>query len=88
LLELFCFSDSHGGGKFVLLELRQAMAANAQPLAIVPQYSNLSFKLSKASADAPLLDVLPYLGRMLGLQGLACLAASSQQLKHACLQFV
>jgi hypothetical protein len=53
------------------------MAANEQPLAIVSKYSMPNFKLMKTLADAPLLDLLPYLGRTLGLQGLACLAAAA-----------
>jgi hypothetical protein len=32
------------------------------------------------------LDVLPYLGMELGLQGLACLASSSRQLRHDCIE--
>jgi hypothetical protein len=32
------------------------------------------------------LDVLPYLGKDLGLQGLACLASSSRQLSHNCIE--
>jgi hypothetical protein len=33
---------------------------------------------------AALQGVLPYLGRALGLQGLACLASSSRQMRRAC----
>jgi hypothetical protein len=47
-----------------------------------------NFKPLKTFAHAHFLDVLPYLGRTLGLQGLACLAASSKQFQHACLGFV
>jgi hypothetical protein len=40
-----------------------------------------------ASADeaVTLIDVLPYLGRALGLRGLACLAGSSRQFRQVCL---
>jgi hypothetical protein len=64
------------------------MAANEQRLSIVSQYSMPNVKSSKTSTDAILLDVLPYIARTLGLQGLACLAASNQQFKQACLELV
>jgi hypothetical protein len=35
-----------------------------------------------------LMDVLPYLGPVLGLHGLACLAATCQQLEQACLAYL
>jgi hypothetical protein len=43
---------------------------------------------ANAEAAATLFDVLPYLGRALGLQGLACLAATCTQLKHECVKFI
>jgi hypothetical protein len=68
-----------------LVTLRQAFAANEQRTSSVSQSSMPNVK---ASADARLLDVLPCIGRTLGLQGLACLAASNQQFKHACLELL
>jgi hypothetical protein len=64
------------------------MAANEQPLSNVSESYVPNSKSPKPFAEASLLDVLPYLGRSLGLQGLACLGASSQQFKQACLEFV
>jgi hypothetical protein len=40
--------------------------------------------LVASGAAGALIDVLPYLGRKLGLQGLACLASSSRQLRQEC----
>jgi hypothetical protein len=40
---------------------------------------------ASAGAAVTLIDVLPYLGRALGLQGLACLAACSRQLSQTCI---
>jgi hypothetical protein len=42
---------------------------------------------ANAEAAATLVDVLPYLGRALGLRGLACLAGSSRQLRESCINF-
>jgi hypothetical protein len=49
------------------------------------QKSSFAFVEPVASnAAGALLDVLPYLGSALGLQGLACLASSSRQLRQSC----
>jgi hypothetical protein len=49
---------------------------------------NLDAPIASAGAACSVLDVLPYLGKELGLQGLACLASSSRQLRGQCISFV
>jgi hypothetical protein len=46
---------------------------------------HLCDELAALNAAGDLVDVLPYLGRALGLQGLACLAGSSRQFRQACI---
>jgi hypothetical protein len=46
----------------------------------------LTLAAAKACEETELPDIVPYCSRYLGLKGLACLAASSQQYKETCLQ--
>jgi hypothetical protein len=46
----------------------------------------LSDEVAATDAAGALVVVLPYLGRALGLQGLACLATSSRQLRGECVE--
>jgi hypothetical protein len=55
--------------------------------------SAIAFDLKSANTVADgalisLIDVLPYLGPVLGLQGLACLASSNRQLRQECNTFI
>jgi hypothetical protein len=63
--------------EIALRQLRKAMAAVEQPRPFVPVYSVTTSKSAKTVSDGHLLEVLPFLGSTLGLQGLACLAAAA-----------
>jgi hypothetical protein len=49
---------------------------------------DLHYVSTTADAADALVDVLPYLGGVLGLHGMACLASSSRHLRHECIEFV
>jgi hypothetical protein len=49
---------------------------------------NLQYVSSTTDATAVLVDVLPYLGGVLGLHGLACLGSSSRRMRHECIEFI
>jgi hypothetical protein len=70
------------------LELSLAMANHGQPL--LPVFADLSLNSDTEVTDAAagLISALPLLGRALGLQGLACLASSSQQLRQECVEYI
>jgi hypothetical protein len=54
------------------------------------QLNKLDLQYLSTNADAlgALVAVLPYLGGVLGLHGLACLGSSSRQLRHECIEFI
>jgi hypothetical protein len=64
------------------------MAAPGQPLH--PLFADFSLDSETAGIDAAgcVISALPLLGRALGLQGLACLASSSQQLRQECVKYI
>jgi hypothetical protein len=64
------------------------MAETEQSLSHLLHNIDLREPPASAGAAGALLDVLPYLGRALGLQDLACLAATCQQLKQGCMKFI
>jgi hypothetical protein len=66
------------------------MAETEQPRALLHHLNllDISYQPACAGAVGSLLHVLPYLGRALGLKGLACLAATCRQLKQECVTFV
>jgi hypothetical protein len=49
---------------------------------------DLQYDSTNADATAVLVDVLPYLGGVLGLHGLACLGSSSRRMRHECIEFI
>jgi hypothetical protein len=64
------------------------MDALGQPVLLL--FADLSLEKESAGIDATgcLISALPFFGRALGLQGLACLASSSQQLKQECVKYI
>jgi hypothetical protein len=65
---------------------RWAFAAAAQVNSQTPAVAISTVATTSEERRSDLSDVVNYCSRQLGLQGLACLAASSQQYKKTCLQ--